>query len=381
MMAYRKLPGGTYYLNLATGDPKRPYVRPTSGTRDKPTADQMQAMLDLVGARGKRWHWIRDAIVAKRLKVAVLFDHYVAGTLDELRDMLSDVDLRPLVTAWEQELERSVRDGTLAAETVRKYKEQVRVLVGVKEPVWRSLVTAPALKAALDEVKGSGTNRRRHAAAWTSLFDYCVEHGKLEANPLRTMKLPKSNKHRERYAEWPVAMRLIQAMPAGMHRALAAIRHGAGLEMTAALAMHRRDVVDVDERIVWAHGTKNTNRDRQAPCLDEECWRIFWDYVSSGGFLPDARLFPITSRVHGDAQEAAHAALVAKGVPIRTPYRLHDSRSTYAVEMLRRGFDPKLIAQSGLGHANERLLLTHYGKYRQTTADIVASKRRQAGAR
>jgi site-specific recombinase XerC len=382
MMPYRTQGGRTYMLTLTTDDEAQPYVRRSSGTRDRATADQMQAMLDLMGSRGRRQFWIRDAVRAKRVTVATVYDHYIGGTLDALQATLADVDLRPMVTSWTAQLDQQLKDGTLAAETVRKYKEQVEVLVGEAEPVWKSTVTAKALKAALEKVPGSGTNRRRHAAAWTSLFDHCVEKGELEVNPLRAMKLPKSNKHREKWAEWTHAMRLVHAMPAGQQRALAAIRHGTGMELAAAMAMHRRDIVDVTERMVWAHGKKNTHRDRQVICLDAECWGIFWDYVSTGGFLPDAKLFPAAHITIRRAHKAALEKLDEDKVPIRTPYPLHASRSTFAVEMLKRGHDPKLIAQQGLGHANERLLLTLYGKYRPMQADIIArAKRVQGGAR
>lgn len=377
MSPYRKKGRYTWTLTLATGskDPKKAYKRPTSGTRDKATADAMQAMLNLIGARGKRWHWLRDAIVAERIDVPTAYDHYVGGTLDTLQEQLADFDLRPLVTRWDAELDRAMADGRLAAETVRKYREQVKVLVGEDAPVWRSAITVPALKQRLEAVPGSGTNRRRHAAAWTSLLDYCVEHGALEANPLRAMKLPKSNKTRERYVDWPLVMRLVHAMPAGAHRALAALRHGAGLEMVAALAMHRRDVVDIANRIVWAHGEKNTHRDRQAIVLDDACWQIFLDYVQGGGFMPDAPLFPFTARVHGDTQNAVCEELRAEGVTIRTPYPLHAARSSFAVEMKRRGYEDKLIA-TNLGHADERLVQALYGKFAPKAADLIRSVRR-----
>jgi integrase len=381
MTPYRKKGKKTWYLTLATGAVdeagKAEYVRPTSGTRDRATADEMQAMLNLIGKRGKRWFWLRDAIVAKRVDVPVAYDHYVSGTLDALQAQLADLDLRPFVKAWEGHLDAAVADGTMAAETVRKYKAEVVVLFGSEDPVWRSTVTAKFLKAKLAAVPGSGTNRRRHAAAWSSCLDYCVEHEAIESNPLRGMKLPKSNKAKERYLDWPLAVRLIHAMPEGAHRALSALRHGAGLEMVAALRMTRRDVVDPTNRVVWAHGSKNDHRDRQALVLDEDCWSIFWRYVQGGGFLPDAKLFPFSSRVHGDMQNDVAKALREEEVAIRDPYPLHASRSTFAVEMKRRGYEDKLIA-TNLGHANERLVQTVYGKFAPRTEDLIRSAKRAA---
>ena len=46
-----------------------------------------------------------------------------------------------------------------------------------------------------------------------SFLDYLVEHGMLEANPLRAIKLPKSNRARERWLDWPTVLRLLHAIP------------------------------------------------------------------------------------------------------------------------------------------------------------------------
>lgn len=376
MTPYRKRGSRTWLLTLATGNPARPYVRPSSGTRDKETAHAMQAMLDLFGARGRRWLWVRDAIVSRRLTVPEVYDAYVHGRLEVLEARLADVDLRPLVDAWGVELARAAADGALAEETVRKYRAQVDRLLG-DGPVWRSSLTPAGLKAQLEALPGSGTNRRRHAAAWAHWLEYCVQHGALETNPLRALRLPKSNRARERWLDWPVALRLVQAMPAGPHRALAALRFGAGLEMQAALAMRRRDV-DLATRVVWAHGRKTASRDRQAIVLDDACWAIVAAYVRDGTFLPEVPLFATTPETHRRAERRAIAELGAAGIAVPAWYTLHAARHTFAVEMFRRGHEAKTIA-ANLGHANERMVTTLYGKYRPRAADLIASARRAQG--
>lgn len=377
MSPYRKKGELTWVLTVVTGDPACPYKRLSSGTRDKPTAEQMQAMLDLFGERGKRWLWIRDAILAKRIRIPEVYDAYVAGRLEDLQERLADVDLWPVYQDWLRELARQRASGTLAEETVRKYTQQSAVLVGPQGPWWRSTLTAPHLKQRLEAVPGSGTNRRRHAAAWTSLLEYVVGRGHLEGNPLRTFKLPKSNKTRLRYAEWPHVVRLLHAMPPGVHQALAAIRHGAGLEMQAALRMRRADV-DLGTKVVWAHGAKTDHRDRQTIVLDDDCWALFADYVRGGGFLPDAPLFPVTAAAHGAVQREACTQLRADGIDIRAGYTLHAARHSFAVEMVRRGYGLKLISVN-LGHANERLCQQLYAKFEVRTEDLLQSARRAQG--
>lgn len=378
MTPYRRKDADTFTLTVRTGDPARPWVRVTSGTRDRQTAIQMEAMLTLLGERGQRELWVRDAILAGRVSVGAVYDAFLTGRLAALKAELDDVDLAPELAPWIRSLEARVADGTFAAETLRKYRAQATLLVG--ERLLRSALTVPALKARLAAVGGSGTNRRRHAAAWIQFLDHCVEAGLLVANPMRQMKLPKSNRSRERWAEWPHVVRLLHAMPAGAHRAMAAVRHGAGLEMQAVLGMCRRDV-DLASRVVWAHGEKNTHRDRQAIVLDELCWELFASYVRDGGFLPDAPLFADVSHgAHDDAQRAACAQLRREGIAIRSGYTLHACRHSFGVEMSRRGHEMKLIA-TNLGHANEGMAIKLYAKYRPRAEDLVrASKRAGGGA-
>lgn len=376
MTPYRRKNARTWTLTLRTGDPSRPFARVTSGTRDRATADQMQKMLDLLGERGKRLLWVRDAILARRVGVATVYDAYLTGRLDALQAELEDVDLAPEMPAWLDALAARVRDGTFAEETLRKYRRQVAVFVGDTLP--RSTLTVPSLKARLEAIPGSGTNRRRHAAAWIHFLDHCVEAGLLVANPLRQVRLPKSNRTRERHAEWPHVLRLLHALPAGAHRAMAAVRHGAGLEMQAVLPMRRRDV-DLETCVVWAHGRKSAHRDRQAIVLDTTCWDLFAEFVRGGSFLPDAPLFAgVSHAAHAKAQAAACAALRADGVPIREGYTLHAARHSFGVEMSRRGHEMKLLA-SNYGHATEAMAIKLYAKYRPRAEDLVRAAKRARG--
>jgi site-specific recombinase XerC len=208
------------------------------------------------------------------------------------------------------------------------------------------------------------------------VLDDLVEAGLLERNPMREIALPPSNPSKVPHLAYPVVLELLELIPEGVHRALSAFRHGAGVEMQAALAAHRRDIVDVDERIVWAHGSKNSHRDRQVRVEQAE-WATFHRYVRSGGFLPDARLFPVTIKEHRKVESDALDALRAKGVNVPAGYTLHACRHSYAVEMMRQGRDPVLIANN-LGHANTTLVLSLYGKFRPTVTDIVRAARRGA---
>jgi integrase len=73
----------------------------------------------------------------------------------------------------------------------------------------------------------------------------------------------------------------------------------------------------------------------------------------------------------------ALAALQAKGANVPRGYTLHACRHSYALEMMRQGRDPVLIANN-LGHANTTLVLSLYGKFRPTVTDIVRAAKRGA---
>jgi site-specific recombinase XerC len=384
MTPYRKQGKRNWLITVTTRDGQ--YVRRTTSTRDKQTAVAIERAIDTLGARGKRDWELIDAVVANRLLPAVLYDHYLRGTLDSLRARLADVDLSVGLPRWAERITRE-----LAAETSRKYIQEVQKLFPLAEdedgqlletyaPAWRSTVTPAWLKAQLADIAGSNTNRRRYAAAWISALDDLKEQGLLDTNPMRDVSLPPSNPAKELHIPWPDALQLIDLMPAGMHRALCALRHGAGVEMQAALRTRRRDIVSVEDRVVWAHGAKNDHRDRQV-ILAADCWGVFWDYVKRAGLLPDALLFPVRTRDHQDAQDAALYVLRLKGATyLPAKYTLHSCRHTYAVHGMEEGWDPVLIANNE-GHANTSMVLTKYGKYRPTIKQLVRADQRAGGSK
>jgi site-specific recombinase XerD len=383
MTPYLKQGEKTFYLTIPRGDGT--YFRTSSGTRDRETAIAMEAMVELIGPRGQRMHWLTDAILSKRLKVSVVFDHYMAGTLLSLEAMLNDVDVSAGVAAWVDRVSKEH-----APETVRKYVQQIerifprdieqwqgkRTRRGAWQPVMRSTLTGPWLKEQLAAVQGSNTNRRRHGTAWTLVLEDLKEQGILRANPMRELTLPPSNKSKTPHISMDEAEQLVARMPAGPHRALAALRHGAGVEMQAALATRRRDIVDEIERIIWAHGEKNTSRDRQV-IVEPWAWTILMAYVKSAKLMPNALLFPVRHREHGKMHDAAVAALLVQGITVPKGYTLHAACHTFCVDGMKRGRDAVLLANNR-GHSSTAMVNKLYGKFRPTMVDIIRADRRTA---
>jgi site-specific recombinase XerC len=375
---FRKKTSRCWFVTITTKE--RTHLRRSSETRDFDTAVAMQDMLTALSRRGSRQWDVIDAIVERRVAIADVYDHY-PDRLDELRDKLKDVDLAPAVDRWEKGLDVRVKSGRLAESTATHYRRQVAWLfpkddAGARLPVLRSTVTRAWLVEKLAEVPGSGTSKRRHAAAWSSCFTALVEAGALERNPLDDVTLPKNNKtRRPRIDRLDDVIRFVTSFPFGPHRAAAAFREGAGIELQAMVATRRRDIVDEAHRVVWAHGEKNEHRDRQV-IVDEWAWAILMEYVRATPMHPDAPLFPgVSGKSHRALCYKVRDQLRAQGVAIPEGYKPHHCRNTYAVRGLKAGRDPVLLSNN-LGHADTSELLRLYGKHRPAVTDLVRADQR-----
>ncbi len=385
MTPFKKKTSKCWFITVTTKE--RTYVRLSSGTRDLETAEAMQDMLTALSRRGSRQWDIIDAIVERRVKMERVFDFY-PDRLEELRGELrtaaeesADEDLAPAIDAWDAELTVREKAGDLATETVKHYRRQANWLFpkdddGNRLPVRASTLTSAFFKAKLAEVPGSSTNKRRHVAGWNSLLASLVEAGKLERNPLDGVKKPANNKtKRPRIERLEDVIRFVNTFPAGPHRAAAAFQEGAGVEIQAVLNTRRRDIVDVANRVMWAHGEKNEHRDRQV-IVDAWAFEIIMAYVKATPMHADAPLFgAITEDTHRARWYETRDALIAKGVPIPPNYKMHSCRNTFAVRGLKTGRDPVLLS-SNLGHADTSELLRLYGKHRPAITDLVRADQR-----
>lgn len=382
MSPYKPAGSRRWWVTLTTDDKR--YVRLKTGTADKQTAMLMQAMLHQISKQGKR-HWDLVKYLDKnRDQLPRVFDHWTLGTMDELRQEIADVDLAPGLAEWERQITRD-----LATETVRKYIGQVAVLFPRDESVtpatWKPAMRSRILAGGffirqLEQVKGSGTNKARHFAAWASAMRYLMARGDLLRNPLAELTQPRSNKLKDDELFIPGVLNVLKylkAMPEGQHRAMAALREGGGLELQSVLPMRRRDVTDARNRIVFAAGQKNRFRARQA-IIDRFAWPYFWGFVKAGAFMPETRLFDVSERKHRKVHTEVCAKLRADGVPIPLDYTPHKCRRTYTVRHFRAGDDPKMIAEN-LGHKDERMIMALYGRWRPKMVDIVRASRTAKG--
>jgi integrase len=211
---------------------------------------------------------------------------------------------------------------------------------------------------------------RRHHAAYSSFANYLVETEVIEANPLRSIRAPRPNPPKEVYLALDDVIRLVNAQPVP-YRALAGLREGAGVEISAALAVRVRDL-DHATHTVRIRGTKNSWRDRFA-LVDDWAWPLV--SAASRDKLPDALLFtsPDGGPISYKAARQVHREAIRQ-LELPSNYTMHDARHSFAVRWMKAGVDPQLIANN-LGHRDATMVLRIYGKYRPTVKDLQRARR------
>ena len=358
------LHGKTYWAHVVLRDRTRRRV--SLGTRDKTVARDIEHMIKILSGR-RDWEVLEGAL-KRPGGIGELYDTWRTGPggLTDYRRRLHDVDLSLHVDGWLQWSGRSAQTDTIA-----RYLSQLRKLIPESAPFPRSHFTRKVISDALRRIPGSTTTARRHHAAWSSFGNYLVEVEVLEANPLRSIRAPRPNPPKDVYLSLPDILRLVEAQPEPF-RTIAAIREGAGVEISAVLKITRRDV-DLDAGVIEVRGTKTTWRNRPVR-LDEWAVAYLRRFIQDNGLMPSALLFPgVKPRA---VWETHRKTVMVLGLDPR--YTLHDARHSYAVRRMKEGIDPQLIANN-LGHKDATMVLRIYGKYRPTAMDLQRAVRGGAG--
>lgn len=334
-------------------------VRRSLETSDRTVANEMERMLSILHGR-RDWPLI-EAATFGRLSVGELYDYWQRDALDELRARLGDVDLAQHLDGWERWAERRA-----SPDTVAKYRKQLAALIPEGKPSLRSDLTRRRISETLAALPCSGSTQRRYLAAWSSFASYLVDLEILDANPLRSIRAPRNNPPRELWFPLPDVIRLVDAQPEPF-RALAALREGAGVEISAALTVRRADV-DSDSSTAFVRGTKTPARTRT---VRVEPWAMakLAEYVRRAALTGAAFLFEgVTARRALDVQRAS-----LKALKLDESYTLHDARHSYAVRRMKAGDDPQMIAHN-LGHKDALMVLKVYGKYRPSAQDLARAQ-------
>lgn len=316
------------------------------GTPDPSTAADVARMVESLR---HRLDWTPlEAVVAKRITLKDLYRAHARGEVPALlaraTDAEREVDLAPLVAKWNGRGRRTVS---------ARYLAQVRQFIPSGARFLLTHSHRGTISAHLEALEVSDPTRNRHKAAISQFARWLVQHGHLEVNPVRDATTFSENDPRMIHFT-PAQAKAVVAALAGEARIVAALMCGTGMEWGAVAAARRRDV-ELEQRTIHAHGSKNRHRDRVVRVTEDWCWEILLPHVRL--MTPDRPLVTISERAALTEQLAVCARL-------KYPrHVLHSRRSTYAITALKRGDEPARVKRQ-LGHApNSVLLYSVYGAY------------------
>lgn len=343
-MVFKSEGARTFKIKLAI--PTRNDGKPrtfSTGTTAKDVAKDVERMAKRMKDR-REWAPL-EAIFDGHATLANIYDADVAGRLETLLAELRDVDLDPLVTTWGKKANA-------------KYVAQVRTLIVEGERFPASRFRRRAISEFLAGLDCAPPTKNRYRAALSVFAKWLVEREVLDANPVRDVAMYKENDPRMTWMTWADAQRVAAAMQSPWSE-LIEIMASTGMELGAALKLTRVDV-DLATQTVQARGSKTLWRNR---VIRYEPWAHGAFYRATAGHLGFAPLFPaIAHRVLLDRFHAAQKAVGIEG------HRLHDLRHTYAVNALKKGYKPQVVAAQ-LGHKDASMVIRVYGRFVPDASD------------
>lgn len=338
-------------------------VQRSAGTTIPRVARDMKKKLREL--RDEREWEVLDAIHDCRLTVAEVYDACVAKQIPELKARLRAIDLRDHLDDWQ----KWVVANTGVEDTAEKYRQQVETLIpaadaedgGSSAPFLSSSLTRERLTTWLAGLEVSTGTRRKYLYAMRSFIRYLMDVGVLTEDPSARVARPKKGKARVRWEPLDNILRIADAQPAP-YRAISYLLHATGAEISAALAMYRRDL-DLEQGLAHIPGTKTGTRDRHDALV--EAWAIPVLQEHCRSLVPNALLFPDVTRHMASKKHAAACAAV--GVE---DYTQHDARHSWAVRARKRGVSLEAIAEQ-LGHASLASTLI-YARFKPTLEERQA---------
>ena len=340
MSPYSK--AGLWFTRISLPDKRSRVV--SCGTSDKVVAAAVEAMVRRLAAK-RQWAPL-VAVVDKVVTLPKLYDAYELGELDAFMRRLTDADLSALLDEWKA----TGADAT--------YVRQIRQMIPAGTRYAASDFTRKAVSRFLASLKVSGSTKNRYRAALSVFARWLVEREVLDHNPVRDVRGAKENAPRDKWLTIAQAQAVCEAAPQP-YRALFALLYGAGVEISAALTVTPRDI-DYPNETVHVRGTKTAWRNRVV-VVD----RWAFKHVARITTFPGETLFgPITYMMAYHAHRAALEAVQLTG------YTLHDARHSYAVNALKAGLRPEVVARQ-LGHKDATLVNKVYGRYVPSPSDYV----------
>lgn len=309
--------------------PQYRYAARTTGTTDKRLIRRMETML----ARYKDDHaWeILNLLHEQAYTLSELFDAYQHHAVGALVARVTATDLAEHIDPWL----RAYRASGGAANNVGPYR--TRVSAFVKPGTTAADITPGRFREFLTGLDVSSGTRRHYLMAMRSFIRYAREAGVMKDNPLAEFKAPKKNPPRKRWVTATTDQMIADATTDPRMRALFALVHGTGADLSAIVAKCRAGDIDVAQRVVVVRATKTGRRDRHAIL---EPWAVPYVRAYLAGFLPGAKLFDGMGRYA--PSELHRETCAAIGVE---DYTLRDARHSVAVRMLQAGRSYEDVAE------------------------------------
>ncbi len=346
-MVFKANGAKTFKLRVVTRD--RRSATCSTGTTERAVANDVEGMVKRF-RRQRRWD-ILDAIVLKQVTLGRVYDADAAGTLDVLMAELTDVDLEPLVADW-------------AVRANAKYVGQVRKLIPKGQRFPRSRFRRREISAFLAGLSCDDPTKNRYRAALSVFAKWLVEREVLETNVVRDVAMYAEHDPRMVWMTWADAIRVRDAAEEP-YRTLFCLMAATGIELSAALKIQRTDV-DLTERTIAVRGTKTPWRNRVVRFEEWATYNLTQHCRPLVGFAP---LFPGLTK-YRPIRVAFRAAQKAVGL---SGHRLHDLRHTYAVNALKKGYKPQVVAHQ-LGHKDAMMVTKVYGRFVPDESDYVVTK-------
>lgn len=331
----------------------------------------------------RRWRGTRRAGQRTARELQVAADLTSLGLQTQVTN---DVELKPLIKAWQAHL-----SGRTRPRTWEGYEIGLRMILTWMErkglrPRLVSDLSLDAVEAWKQEAIQRGVPPKlrplapatvqRRVGALVALLNWAKRSGRIASNPLSGWEPPRGPQRRERrpFSSWDMA-KLLASSPPCLADIWQAFVH-TGLRSGELRALEWDDV-DFDAQQIRVRGeTSKSKRTRFVPMsktVSLVLQRLRLHVPDRPDSEPCRRLVFVNSRENGWSRGSLLTSLkrcLAAAGTRRAD--LHTFRHTFASELIRRGCDVRTL-QALLGHASARTTLEHYAHlFRDRAHEVVA---------
>lgn len=326
-------------------------------TTSKALAGRMEAMWEALASEHRAWDLL-EAVTSGRIEIGHLYDLYTETRYNpiEMRRLLQDADLEPLVAEYLRVHAKNVRPDTL--DHIEKH---LRALIPEGQPMLRSHVNTDILTQFVYGYGGKRNTLRKVHSDISGFFEYATRVKKLfPVSPMVEVARPPREDSPVQFYELDVVERICTEQPTEERRAAFALAYGTGVEVSVLIGLNSSDFNRIDREVRTA-GTKALTRDRVSRIAD---WA--WPKVSILLYrmLPNVPLFPGWNRW---TVSDWHRETLTE-LKIKPKYPLRNARDHWAVRTARAG-TPIAVIQNQLGHSSPMLTLSKYGRFLPSASD------------